>query len=210
MPLQLDNPIPTTGMAGIGMPALFIKKGEPYYTASNILGLVAQTSKGAYYTATPHLQLHTERATLDMGAVPAEKLRLFFSGLAFSIMEKLLPETFTSTEPCNKCATFGVTSITQSDLPAKRLHTNLASGQVVLLLTYNLHSEPADTTPYVTAAGVVEADGWVSFPLDKLPVRMVTDPALLKPDPANNGNGLLLRVTNTPLSHLSEGIVPLK
>ena len=76
-----------------------------------------------------------------------------------------------------------------------------------MLVTY----DPKNTlkVPYVTATGIVGAGGWVDFPVERRPARMVTDVAQLRPDPLNEGNSLLLRVTHTPLGDLAEGIVPL-
>ena len=97
-------------------------------------------------------------------------------------------------------------SINWSALPPTRLQTNLVPGEVVLLVTYDPNNSPK--APYVTATGIVGAGGWVDFPVERRPARMVTDVAQLRPDPLNEGNGLLLRVTHTPLSDLVKGIVP--
>lgn len=170
--LNLEFPVSRVGIYGIGLPASFTLKSESYYTASTILGFLAQNSPSAYFTASPRLQLHTDRMTVDMGAVPAHKVKLFFSGLALSTAEALLPETFRPATPCEKCDSLGVTSITWSALPPKRLQTNLAAGEVAMLLTYSPESSPH--APYVTATGIVGKGGWVSFPVEKLPTRMVT------------------------------------
>lgn len=205
--LNLEFPDSRVGIYGIGLPPMFTLKGESYYSASSILGFLGQNSPSAYYTASPRLQLHTGRATLDMGNLPPDKVKLFFAGLAFSATEALLSETFRSSTPCEKCDSPGVTSITWSALPPTRLQTNLAPGEVVMLVTY----DPKNTlkVPYVTATGIVGAGGWVDFPVERRPARMVTDVAQLRPDPLNEGNSLLLRVTHTPLGDLAEGIVPL-
>lgn len=206
--LHLAFPSSKVGIYGIGLPPMFNLKGESYYSASSILGFLAQSSPNAYYTASPRLQLHADRVTVDMGAVPAEKIKLFFSGLAFSLAEELLPETFRPAMPCQKCDTSGVTSITWSASPPARLQTSLAPGEVVMLLIYNPSFFKERNAPYITATGIVGTGGWVSLPVEKLPARMVTDLTQLRPDPLHEGNGVLLRVTNTPLGDLSKGLVP--
>ena len=208
--LNLDFPVSRVGIYGIAFPAPFTLKGESYYPASTIFGFLTQNSPTAYYTASPRLQLHAGSALVDMGVVPIDKVKLFFSGLALSTAETLLPETFRRTTPCDKCDSFGITSITWNAVSPKRLQTSLAPGEVVMLLTYDPNIFKERNTPYVTATGIVGKDGWVSFPVDKLPARMVRDVALLRPDPSNEGNGLLLRMTNTALGQLSRGIVSSK
>ncbi len=210
--LNLEFPNVHVRIYGIGLPTSFTLKGESYYSAGSILSFLAQSSPNAFYTASPRPQLHTDRVTVDMGALPTNKVKFLFSGLASPIVEALLPDTLRPTAPCEKCDIPGVAYSTWSDLPPQRLQTNLAPGEVALLLTYNPKNFRGLNlnTPYVAAVGIVEAGGWVNFPVEKRPTRLVTDPAQLRPDPLNAGNGLLLRMTNTPLGHPTEGIISIK
>lgn len=206
--LNLQNP--TAGVFGIGLPPMYVQKGESYYAASSIFGFLGQANAGAYYTAFPRLEFHTARSTIDLGALPPQKLKLFFAGMTYPFAQALLPETFNPKSPCTHCVVPGIMTMTWSRESPKYFQTDVRPGEVVMLLTYAPRHEADARTPYAASVAIVEPDGKLGvFPSER-PTQLVTDPTQLTPTTGNEGNGLLLRMTNTPLDHLTEGIVSSK
>ncbi|MDO4262706.1 MAG: hypothetical protein Q4C67_00740 [Deinococcus sp.] len=197
------------GINGIGTEPSFVQGGEAYYSASQVLGFIAQVSAGAQFTATPRLTLHTDRATLDMGPLSPQQTRELLSELGWVAAQALLPHFLEQPLTCTQegeCEYPGSMIAVGGD-PFQRIQTGLPAGEVALILTAAPQVEPSGHPGVLASVGVVEAGGWAKFSHLPTPVRLVGDPAKVTLRPQDAGNALLVRLTGVPVSELAQGTV---